>query len=166
MTFRFAGPRTEDPDATACVRPRTEANGFRATAWRVTRASKKCRSAARARFRVGSDPGSSSMNRPASPGVTWRSSIACSSHRAGAFSPTVHGGGSTIREPGRSRNNRQGGRAWRAFFGTGIVAAGVGIGDLGREELVGGLPRHPGSLQDGGEGLRQCAGAGNDRVYI
>ena len=36
----------------------------------ITRASKKCRSAASARFRVGSDPGISSMKRPASPGVT------------------------------------------------------------------------------------------------
>ena len=58
------------PSTTACFRPRTEENGFRATAWRVTKASKKCRSAARARFRVGSDPGISSMKRPASPGVT------------------------------------------------------------------------------------------------
>ena len=29
------------PSTTACFRPRTEENGFRATAWRVTRASKK-----------------------------------------------------------------------------------------------------------------------------
>ena len=50
--------------ARASCRPRTEANGFRATAWRVTRASKKYRSAASARFRVGSDPGRSSMKRP------------------------------------------------------------------------------------------------------
>ena len=55
------------PSTMSCFRPRTEANGLRATAWRVTRASKKCHSAASARFRVGSDPGRSSMNRPASP---------------------------------------------------------------------------------------------------
>ena len=49
-----------------------------------------------------------------------------------------------------------------------IGAAGGGIGDLGREELVGGKAGGlSGSLQDGGEGLRQHAGAGNNRVqYI
>ena len=55
----------------------------------------------------------------------------------------------------------------KAPHGAGIGAAGVGIGDLGREELVsgkaGGLS---GSLQDGGEGLRPGAGAGNQHVHI
>ena len=55
----------------------------------------------------------------------------------------------------------------KAPHGTGIGAAGVGIGDLGREELVGGKAGGlSGSLQDGGEGRRQHSGAGNNRVHI
>ena len=55
----------------------------------------------------------------------------------------------------------------KAPHGAGIGAAGVGIGDLGREELVGGKAGGlSGSLQDGGEGLRQGTGAGNQHVHI
>ena len=55
----------------------------------------------------------------------------------------------------------------KAPHGAGIGAAGVGIGDLGREELVGGKAGGlSGSLQDGAEGLRQGAGAGNQHVHI
>ena len=36
------------PSITECFLPRTEANGLSATAWRVTKASKKWRRAARA----------------------------------------------------------------------------------------------------------------------
>ena len=49
----------------------------------------------------------------------------------------------------------------KAPHGAGIGAAGVGIGDLGREELVGGQAGGlSGALQEGGEGLRPGAGAG------
>ena len=54
----------------------------------------------------------------------------------------------------------------KAPHGAGIGAAGVGIGDLGREELVGGKAGGlSGSLQDGGEGRGQGGGAGNELVH-
>jgi hypothetical protein len=46
------------PSMTLYLMPRTEAKGLRATAWRCTRASKKCRSAASAWFLVGAEPAS------------------------------------------------------------------------------------------------------------
>ena len=55
----------------------------------------------------------------------------------------------------------------KAPHGAGIGTAGGGIGDLGREELVGGQAGGlSGALQDGGEGLRPGAGAGNQHVHI
>ena len=55
----------------------------------------------------------------------------------------------------------------KAPHGPGIGAAGVGVGDPGREELVGGEDGIlPGSLQEGGESLRQGGGAGNQLVHI
>ena len=43
----------------------------------------------------------------------------------------------------------------------------MGVGDPGREELVGGEEGIlPGSLQDGEESLRQGGGAGNQLVHI
>jgi hypothetical protein len=69
------------PSVTLYLRPRTEAKGLSATAWRWTSASKKCLSAASAWFLVGAEPGSWLMYSPARPGVTWRSSNPRSSHQ-------------------------------------------------------------------------------------
>ena len=55
----------------------------------------------------------------------------------------------------------------KAPHGMGIGAAGVGVGEAGREELVVGEDCIlPGALQEGGEGHRPGAGAGNNRVHI
>ena len=55
----------------------------------------------------------------------------------------------------------------KAPHGMGIGAAGVGVGEAGREELVGGENCIlPGALQEGWEGHRSGAGAGNNRIYI
>ena len=49
----------------------------------------------------------------------------------------------------------------KAPHGTGIGAAGVGVGDLGREELVGGEQRVSARpLQEGREGIGQGGGGG------
>ena len=54
-----------------------------------------------------------------------------------------------------------------APHGAGIGAAGVGIGDLDCEKLVGGQAGGlSGAPQDGGEGLSQGAGTGNQHVHI
>ena len=55
----------------------------------------------------------------------------------------------------------------KAPHGMGIGAAGGGVGEAGREELVGGEDGIlPGALQEGGEGHRPCAGAGNAHVHL
>ena len=61
--------------------PRTERKGFRATAWRVTRRSKKWRSAASACFFAAAPPSKSSMKPAAYPGVTCLSSSSRASHQ-------------------------------------------------------------------------------------
>src|ERR1017187_9173992 len=55
------------PSATLCLTPRTEAKGLSATACRVTRPSKKWRSAARVWIFVGPEPSSWPMYTPARP---------------------------------------------------------------------------------------------------
>ena len=55
----------------------------------------------------------------------------------------------------------------KAPHGPGIGAAGVGVGYLGREELIGGKQRVSARpMKDGGEGFEQRGGVRNKSVHI